>query len=168
MSKRKKPVRGIAAQREAAIAEHRDVMLSNSLVTIRRYNADFPADVKLESLAIGAAIVAPHEHAAKLLGKAQAGIFFCRDYAWIWKQLQDAVKSGVNFDRELGYWLARRKVVHEFRRAFGYSLLDVIETALNAGFWWHGNYYIDRVIEIAKKRTRIIKAASELQAALGL
>lgn len=156
------------ARREAAIAEHRDAMLSNAIVMLRRSNADFPANVTVELQALGAALTAPVEHAAKMLSKANAGVFFCPDHRWLWKRLQDGVKAGLNLDNagDLTYWLARHGIIRGFRKDLGFSPVDVIGKALNAGFWWHGHYYIDRVIAIAAKRNRIVKAAAELQEVL--
>lgn len=160
-----------AAKRQEAIAEHRDAMLSNSIVLLRRFNNDLPGDPKIELQAIGAVLLSPqHAQSAALLKKAQAGVFFCRDHAWLWQQLQSGFLKGMsNFstDRDVSYWLNRYSIVGEFRRLFGYPVFPVIDAALSSGFWWHGPFYVERVIDIAKRRTRLVKAAAELQEALG-
>jgi len=146
-------------------------MLSNSIVLLRRFNNDLPGDPKIELQAIGAVLLSPqHAQSAALLKKAQAGVFFCRDHAWLWQQLQAGFLKGMaNFHakRDVSYWLNRYSIVGEFRRLFGYPVFPVIDAALSSGFWWHGPFYVERVIEIAKRRTRLVKAAAELQEALG-
>jgi len=161
----------VAAKRQEAIAEHRDAMLSNTIVLLRRFNRELPGDPNVELQAIGAVFLSPHHaQAAALLKKAQPGVFFCRDHAWLWQQLQAGFLKGVsNFssDRDIGWWLNRYRIVGEFRRLFGYSVYPVIAAALTSSFWWHGPFYVERVIDIAKRRTRLVKAAAELQEALG-
>ncbi len=171
MTKRnKRPPTEAQVLREQEIEEKRDAMLSHSIVLLRRVNQNFPADIKMELSAIGAVMIAPHAHAVTLLTKAKAGIFFCRDHAWMWEHFQNVlVKGGFSFDtdRDIGWWLNRTKICRDFKRVFAYSVVPVIEAALNSGFWWHGQYYVEKVIAAAKKRNRILKAAADLKEALG-
>lgn len=147
------------------------MMLSNALISLRRYNEDFPADPTVELQAIGAVLTAPkHSDAAAFLKRAQPGVFFCRDHAWLWGKMIDGIVKGMcNFhsEREFGWWLSRYRIIPSFKSTFGYSVASVIVPAFSAGLWWHGNYYLDCVIEIAKRRNRIVKAAAELSEALG-
>jgi len=140
------------------MSEVRDVM--------NRAGEEFMFDYEAELVSLCAAMIAPLGVAKKLLRSASAGVFGIPEHRWLWKKVCDAVliqSLDIGDPLQLAYAMRRGNWVREFRSAFRYPLGVVIEQCLNSGFWWHGPYYLDRVVTQAKRRQRVETIARQLR-----
>jgi hypothetical protein len=126
-----------------------------------------PWSDEAERAAIGAVLLAPTEHAKKLVVRTYSGHFYDRGHGWIWEQMSAAIiKGNTRFDETTeGYrWL--RKIHGPFKERFLGSVTKEIEACVADCFWWHGKWYIDQVIKAAKLRANVMNAAENLSKSL--
>lgn len=78
----------------------------------------------------------------------------------MWARLTYAItqlKLDLDEVGEVRRWLFEERICRERRE---------IVACLEAGFWWHGHWYIDRVLAAARLRGRIENATRQLQEAI--
>lgn len=124
-----------------------------------------PYDDYAERCAIGAVLGAPVEHAKRMSRKLFEDHFYVEQHGWLWARLSWAhAKLKVDWDDKVSryLWLRKEKIVEKYRQKFGCRLSELVGSCIEPGFWWHGDYYIDRVIAAARLRGRIKRAAGDL------
>lgn len=122
-------------------------------------------DDEAERCALGALFLAPARHAKRIAKKLWREHFYLEHHAWLWERASCAVGKSKDWDDpiEVHRWLRREKILERYYKRFsGPSLVGLVESCMEAGFWWHGIYYCDRVIAAAKVRGRVKRAAGDL------
>ncbi len=132
--------------------------------------SNLPHDDESERCAIAALLHGPYDNGRRLARRAHAGQFFDPMCSWLWRELREALTTWqprITTETGMNDWMAKRHVAARFRGDFRMRLTRFYERYVwNVGFWWHGDWYIDRVIEAAKIRERIIGSAGLLHKAL--
>lgn len=111
-----------------------------------------PWDAEAERCLIGAVMVAPDKYARRFAKRVGVQNFYLPQHAWLWGRLATLDVAGVV----------------EYRRKFCGLLAPLVKECLEAGMWWHGDYYCDRVLKAFAVRLRIERAADELAKAIEL
>lgn len=153
----------------AAVVRKRDSRrVSYAKLRERLADSALPWDDEAERGAIGAVLLAPNIHARKMVKRAFSGHFFDRGHGWLWEQISQALTKNILTDRErsIASWLRAADIAARFRRQFFGRAGNEIAACLKTGFWWHGNYFIDRVLLAAKTRAGVVNAAEQLGKAL--
>lgn len=122
----------------------------------RLLDRPLPSDIDAERKAICAVIVGPMEHATKLVQRAKGEHFYDPFHGWVWDRCRWQLtreKREVDAGTLLNRRLSHNPGLELFR-------------CINSGFWWHGLYYLERVLKEARKRERIMRAVTELQKAI--
>jgi hypothetical protein len=135
----------------------------------RAWNTGLPWDEEAERGAIGALLLAPREHAVKLARRARGHYFLLKPHGWLWGRLTYAItqkRLDIGDNGDFQYWAARERIVRKFRQRYHQSIVPIAERCLEAGMWWHGPWYIQRVIEAAKARIRIVQSAEHFKQAI--
>ena len=144
--------------------------VSHERLRERLLRSGLPCDLEAERAAIGAVLLAPNGHSKRLVRRAYSGHFYDPAHGWLWEELGTALvkcKLSLDDEREIAEWLSRGNVLRRYREKYGASLWWEIDSCTNC-FWWHGDYFIDRIIEVAKIRAKILTACENLQTALDL
>lgn len=139
------------------------------LLRDRLESSGLPWDDEAERGAIGALLLAPQKHAVRMARRAWKEHFYDPGHGWLWSRLTYwLTQRKVDFDSRLMVeaWLTRERIAERFREYYQGSAAKEITSCLNAGLWWHGNYYVDRILEAAKARARIERATEELHEAI--
>jgi hypothetical protein len=136
---------------------------------VRLHESGLPYDERAERAAIGALLLAPQEHAVKLARRAYKDHFYDRGRGWLWERLSWSVRHDKADFNQAGFvvwWLVNGEIVERFGEYFMGSAIRELTQCSRECFWWHGHYYVDRVIAAAKVRARIQRAVEELGEAL--
>lgn len=124
-----------------------------------------PWDDAAERHAIGALLLAPHDWQRKLSTKLYSGHFYDKGHGWLWEELGTAItKWKLNY--VFGDWLQRMEIQRRFNEQFGGGLGREIAFCTQGCFWWHGPWYIGRVLVAAKVRSEVMGSAERLGKAL--
>ena len=128
---------------------------------------EMPYDKEAERGAVGALLLSPREHAAKLARRAGKGQFLDPGRGWLWERLAWAIRDGADWDHngDLAWWLTRNRIRERFAEYFQGNALAEMSKCTEC-FWWNGHYYLDRLLAAAKARARIERATRDLSAAL--
>ena len=135
----------------------------------RLVESRLPWDDDAERWSIGAVLLAPNAWARKFSGKLYAGHFYDRGHGWLWEELGTAlVRTKVLHDDpdSIGDWLSKGQIQRRFREQFVGSAGKEIACCTSDCFWWHGLWYVDRVLVAAKLREAVIREAKLLGEAL--
>jgi hypothetical protein len=135
----------------------------------RLHASGLPYDVEAERGAVGALLLAPREHACRLSRRICGNQFYERGRGWLWDRMAWAVRQKVDFGKsgDRLVWLTTERIAERFREHFHGSLLKEMTLCMDY-YWWHGPYYIDRIIAAAKVRARITRATNDLAEALNM
>lgn len=135
----------------------------------RLLDCQLPYDLDAERCAIGAVMLAPNGHAKRLSRRAYRGHFFDEARGWLWEEIGLAlVKCKFVFDDEpqIGEWIAKSRIIKRFETTWRGCLIKEMRQCMDAGFWWHGDWYVDQVVSAAKVRAKIVTATDHLREAL--
>lgn len=133
-----------------------------------RLNASaLPYDDEAERCAIGALLLAPKVHAKRIGKRLWREHFYLEQHGWLWERASYAV-SRVEWDDvvDVYRWFRKDQWAQRYHDRYGGSLAELVASCLEAGFWWHGIYYCDRVLAAARVRARIKTAANNLSESL--
>jgi hypothetical protein len=117
--------------------------------------------------ALSAVLFAPREHAKRLAKRLFQDHFFIDVHGWLWGRVSYAVGPGkVDFGDGfwLRRWLTKERICETCRERFGIRLPEVVGRLDQ--FWWHGDYFCDRVLAAAKCRARLLRAGGDLEDAI--
>lgn len=135
----------------------------------RLWESQLPWDDRAERQAIGAVLLAPNGHAKRLARRAYSGHFYDKGHAWLWEELGLALvrcKLDLDSAEQIRSWLAKSEIMERFMAQFGGNVRKEIAACLDIAWWWHGDRYVDRVIEAAKVRSRVMVAAENFSKAM--
>lgn len=128
-----------------------------------------PCDVRSEGALIGAVLVARTDYAVGLVKRLKGEQFWDEYNGWFWDRLRWALltkKLDWMDDSQRRWWMLADGLCEHSRQKYGTSLARNGSRWINAGFWWNGHWYADKVYEAWQKRERVAKAAETLKAAL--
>jgi hypothetical protein len=126
-----------------------------------------PYDEQAERHAIGALLLAPDGWQRRLSYRLHFGHFFSQSDAWLWEQVGMALKyDNMRFDHTDASLRWMRNVQPVFRRRFGLRVSSELAKCVRNCFWWNADWYVDRVLQAARLRTQVIKAAGVLHRVL--
>jgi replicative DNA helicase len=134
----------------------------------RLYESGLPWDNEAERAAIGAVLLAPNGHSKRLVRRAYSGPFYDPAHGWLWEELGTALvkcKLLLEDEARISEWLSKSHVLRRYREKHGAGLRQEIGKCLDC-FWWHGDWYVNRVLEAAKVRAKIEVACNQLQTAM--
>lgn len=135
----------------------------------RLCESGLPWDDRAERQAIGAVLLAPREHQRRLVRKLYHGHFYDRGHGWLWDELGtwlNKCKLALDTAEQLKAWLEKAEATERFKERFWGSAAGELRACIDIAFWWHGDWYVGRVLEVAKVRARITGAAEQLNRAM--
>jgi hypothetical protein len=129
----------------------------------RLWESRLPWDDAAERAAIGAVLIAPNDWARRMVRRAYSGHFYDRAHGWLWNELSSVLcRKSNDANDPVSVWIQRADLSPRFRREFCGSVSLEIAACLRDCFWWHGNYFIDKVLAAAKLRASVIQSAEQL------